>query len=234
MKGKVLLREELKSNEINQMFEVMKNHYENINYEKFIRDLSKKRWVILLEENGRVAGFSTAALIEIETEGKKIKGVFSGDTIIDQQYKWEMEFQKRWVKFVTGLMEEHKEGLYWFLLSKGEKTYRFLPLYFKKFYPNCETDTPAEIKEIMDWYAMYIYGENYDSNRGVVINRGENDYLNSKMAEVNGEKMKNKHIRFFLEANSGYLKGDELVCIAELSFDNFKDSVKRMLRDNDE
>ena len=36
MKGKVLLREELKSNEINQMFEVMKNHYENINYEKFI------------------------------------------------------------------------------------------------------------------------------------------------------------------------------------------------------
>ena len=75
MKGKVLLREELKSSDISQMFEVMKKHYENMNYEKFIRDLSKKRWVILLEENGRVAGFSTAALIEIEREGKKIKGI---------------------------------------------------------------------------------------------------------------------------------------------------------------
>jgi len=232
MKGKILLKENLSNKEISEMFEIMKNHYENIKYEKFLKDLANKKWVIVLEENGKIAGFSTAAIVELEIKGKTVKGLFSGDTVIDQQYKWEMEFQKTWVKFVTGLMEEYDSEFYWFLLSKGEKTYRFLPLYFKEFYPCCERETPVEIKEMMDGYALKLYGGNYNRLTGIIKNSGENDYLNSQMAEVNSEKLKNRHIKFFLEKNSGYSKGDELVCIAKLSYDNFKESVKRMLREN--
>ena len=39
---------------------------------------------------------------------------------------------------------------YWFLISKGYKTYRFLPLFFREFYPRHDAPTPAWAKEILD------------------------------------------------------------------------------------
>ena len=50
-----------------------------------------------------------------------------------------------WGKFVMDLIEEHEQSaLYWFLISKGFRTYRYLPLFFREFYPRSDHPTAEE------------------------------------------------------------------------------------------
>ena len=44
-------------------------------------------------------------------------------------------------------------------------------------------------------------------------------------------QLKNKNIQFFLRKNPNYQKGDELVCLAEISFDNLTNLGKRVLKE---
>ena len=58
------------------------------------------------------------------------------------------------------------------------------------------------------------------------------DYNNDADVVVLSEKqLKNKNIKFFLGKNPNYQKGDELVCLAEISFDNLTNLGKRVLKE---
>jgi hypothetical protein len=218
--------------EKSQMFKIMENHYENMIFEKFLKDLSEKDKIfILIDEKENIKGFTTIKFMDFNIENKKIKGVFSGDTIVDKDVGFEIQLQKMWVNFIFKYLKANpQESLYWFLICKGYRTYGFLPMYFKKYYPNYEYNTPAFEKSIMDNYAFLKYGKNYDKTTGIIYNDGSNDYLKDDVAPVTERKLKNPVVKFFVEKNPGYVNGDELVCLAQFSFSNFKDVFERMLR----
>ena len=58
-----------------------------------------------------------------------------------------------------------------------------------------------------------------------------NDFLRENIVVLSEKQLKNKNIQFFLERNPDYKKGDELVCLAEISIENLTNLGKRVLKE---
>lgn len=91
------------NNIVNEMFSLMKKHYENMKEDKFLADLYDKDDVFLIFDGEILKGFSTIKKINVELKNEnnenseKISGFFSGDTIIEKGFSWGIEFQKEWI-----------------------------------------------------------------------------------------------------------------------------------------
>ena len=49
------------------------------------------------------------------------------------------------------------------------------------------------------------------------------------VADITEKELKDKYIRFFLEKNPHYEKGDDLLCLTSLKKENLKEKVKKIL-----
>ena len=215
---------------IQVMFNLMHQYYENFRYDKFVEDLNKKDKVILLWDGDGICGFTTLELMPIEVEQKEIIGVFSGDTIVDQSKPVGLGLQKGFSTFIYQLLQTEEREIYWFLICKGYKTYRYMSIYFNAYYPNPASETPEFEQKIMHSYAMKKYGHAYNKTSGIIINQGKNDYLKAGVAPVDEKAMLNPVTRFFIEKNPGHERGDELVCLARFSQENLKEAFFRVIK----
>lgn len=230
--GRLLAVAELTQVQRAAMFDLMDRYYENLRREQFDRDLDEKRWVIWIEddESHALRGFSTQMLLETNVAGSTITALFSGDTIVAQECWHEQALTHVWGKLALALMDRHPQGsLYWFLISKGYKTYRFLPIFFHEFYPRVDVPTPIAMREVLDALGRRKYPMHYDPVRGVIRAGLEKDRLRAGVAEVTESRLKDPHVRFFLERNPDYSQGEELCCLAPLSRENFTAAAYRVI-----
>lgn len=218
----------IRSYQKNRMFSLMKDYYSNVKRDVFESDLSEKDFVILLhDESGEIRGFSTIMTFAEAVQGQSVIVVYSGDTIIEKGYRGEFELQGTWLKYVFSIMRRNpSKKLYWFLTSKGYRTYRMLPAFFKKFYPNHVEETPFYEQYLLDTFASKKFGEQYDRKTGVIHYTNERDSLKEDVDDLTEEKLKDPHIRFFTERNPNYTCGDDLACVAEIDKQNFTDIVQ--------
>lgn len=215
---------------INAMFQLMNQYYDNIKYDKFVQDLKCKDQLIMLWDEDEIYGFSTIEMMPLKINEKEIVGIFSGDTIVDQKRPMGLGLQEGFSTFIYHLLETEEREIYWFLICKGYKTYRYMSIYFHDYYPNKSVDTPPYEQEIMDTYAIKKYGETYIKETGIIVNMGDNDFLKDGVAPVNEKAKLNRVNRFFIDKNPGHEKGDELVCLARFSHDNLKDAFFRVIK----
>lgn len=229
LSGELIDRPKLTHAQIDRMFFLMESFYRNISRRQFDSDLQEKKWVLILKDVDEIVqGFTTMTTLETELQDRRIALVFSGDTIIHKDYWGSMEMHRVWGRFVLNMasLKNHVD-YYWLLLSKGYKTYRFLSTYLYHFYPCFHEPTPVFEKQLVDWFGAYKYPDNYRKEEGVVVFDGARDYLAEGVADITPQRLKNPHVKFFVEANPGYMKGNELVCIASLSEDNVKPYARR-------
>jgi hypothetical protein len=214
------------------MYELMDQHYVNVVPEAFEADLAEKQWVILLQDSvtDKVCGFSTQRLLTVEAGGVPVTALFSGDTIVAREKWGESALPHVWGRLALSLIDEHSGGpLYWFLISKGYKTYRFLPLFFREFYPRYDRATSRDAKVMIDALASSRCPELYDSAAGVIRAAPTKDRLRPGIADVTEARLRDAHVRFFLERNPGFADGDELCCLAPLTRENFTPAAWRVI-----
>lgn len=218
--------------ELRRMYALMEMHYENTSFESFRKDLLEKESTLMLRDSEDVIqGFTTLKTYRMMVDGVPVQLVFSGDTIISKAYWGEAALHKAWICDIYRKLEDGMTNAYWLLISKGYKTYRFLPVYFNHFYPNARMETPAFEKRIMDSFCKHKYPGEYSQERGVISFEGTRDYLKQGIADVEERHLKDPDIAFFLEKNPGYLQGDELVCLTRLDMDNIKPRGRRYLKE---
>lgn len=223
LKGKVLPVAELTVPQSEIMFNIMQKYYNNILWNNFIADLQKKRDVVLLcDENDAIYGFTTLSIFNYN---QNIQLVFSGDTIIEKEYWADNDLQRVWLINAINYSELFTGKTYWLLLSKGYRTYRYLCLFFKEFYPCWDMETPHDLQGIIDTFAVEHFGSKYKNG----IYAAGKDYLKEEYDYGNAAIRKDKNCEFFLAANPGYQSGDELVCLCELSLDNLSKVGRRTL-----
>lgn len=209
------------------MLAVLAEYFEGVSRERFEADLDEKDWVILLKDRatGSLAGFTTLMRFACPSE-PEVVALFSGDTIVRHEAWNELLLPRAWAKLAFALASREERDVYWFLICSGFRTYRFLPVFFREFYPRHDTITPAREREIADRLAAAKFGDQYDPSAGVVKPawpaplRGCDD---------TGTRQ-DPHVSFFRGANPGHVAGDELVCLARLAPDNLTAAGRRMSR----
>ncbi len=228
--GRIIDIDDLTSNQYAQMYELMDRYYSNVSENIFEKDLNEKDKVILLteHENSSVCGFSTQVSFCLTGWVRPVRILFSGDTIIDQLYWHSNPLAGLWGKMVLDLMSEYEDHeLYWLLLSKGFRTYRYLPVFFNSFYPRYNENTPELMRELITVAVRNKYPTRFDAEKGIL--NAKEYFLRSTSSGIEQGRHNNPHIRFFLESNPGFVRGDELCCIAPLTKDNLRRSAYRII-----
>jgi hypothetical protein len=224
-------RGELSENTIEEMFSVFRENFEQTSLEVFHRDLNNKDWVILIrDEQNHIEGFSTLALYETEFESRKLSVVYSGDTIIRPEYWGTPQLPSTWIKTVLEKSANMQQPLYWLLISSGYKTYRFLSVFYKVFYPHYTCPTPPHIQSLMHHLAAQRFGDDYIPELGVVRFKVGATPLRDGVAEVTDERLHDPHVAHYIKMNPHHEQGDELVCITQVHPDNFTPAGRRMAR----
>ena len=205
---------------IRQMYAVFSQYYENTTWDIFLSDLSKKTGAFVMRNaGGRVVGFSTVMTTDIQVNGRKVRGVFSGDTIIERAYWGSRALVFAFFRFLIAEKVSHPlRPVYWFLISKGFKTYLLLANNFFTFYPRADGQG-EHLADIVDAYCEQLFPAYYDRERRILDFGHDYQPLRGDVAEIS-ERMRaeNEAIRFFEDCNPEWRRGTELPCVGEFGW----------------
>jgi hypothetical protein len=206
------------------MFALFERYYDAVSLQQFLQDLESKTIAILLtDSDGTLQGFSTLEVIFFRTDDGPAVAIYSGDTIISHEHWGEQQLSYAWCYF-AGQIKQQYPGipLYWFLIVKGHRTYRYLPAFTRKFYPNYREVTPPKLQKVIDQLATEKFGDAYRPEAGILQFPQSRGHLRPDWVDLNDAVKKKPHVAFFLRTNPGHVRGDELVCLTELCEENMR------------
>jgi len=225
-------RESLGEPDIRAMYALYETYYEGTSDSIFRDDLAGKSHVLLLESEGELRGFSTVAVIDFVFEGAANRAVFSGDTIIDHRFWGEQELVRAFCRFCGSLKAAAPQlPLFWLLISKGYRTYRYLDTFAHDYQPHYERQPSREAHARLETLARLKFGASFDANAGLLRFPESRGHLKSRWAEVRDPLQQHPAVSFFLERNPRFHAGEELVCLTELHADNLRSFAKRAFLD---
>lgn len=224
--------EKLSAAEKRQMFNLHGRYFCHVVRQTFLADLEAKTWAIVLRQGPDIVGFSTLALLHRPCAGEMRHFIFSGDTIVDKAYWQSSAMAGSFGHFMLRMLAEHKQNLFWFLISKGYRTYRFLPVFFNCFYPVHDAPTPALYQRLLDLVAVAKYGNAYDPASGIIHMYRKKDWLRPAMRVIPASRQADPHVRFFLRKNPTFAAGDELACITPVAKANLNKFAWRVIGQN--
>lgn len=222
-------RAALAERERREMFALYARYYDGTTWARFARDLDDKDRVLLLrDEGGALQGFSTLALYERLFEGVRLRVIFSGDTVVDESHWGQQALAFAWIRLAGNIKAaEPHVPLYWLLISKGHRTYRYLSAFSREFYPAPERATPRSTAGLMAFLARDRFGDAYDEDTGVLRFGESLGHLRDAYAGVSAAQRRLPHVSYFLARNPGYARGEELVCLCELDAGNLRPIARR-------
>ena len=223
-------RESLGAAQRDEMFALLATHFEGVTRERFENDLAEKNWVVEIRRAGRLLGFSTLLVREAQHAGQTITAVYSGDTIVAPEAWGSPALARSWIAGVNAI----RAGLaarpcYWLLLTSGFRTYRFLPVFWREFYPRPGAPTPPGAQRLLSKLAQAQYGDSFDAATGLV-RFGQPQRLRGQLGIVLLGREADAHVAFFLSRNPGHAQGDELVCLTEITEANLTPAGCRMIK----
>jgi hypothetical protein len=228
LKSSVRTVDSLAHAERQAMHELMTAHYEAVPRDCFDRDLSTKDEVLLLHDaDGVLRGFTTLAW---NPAGNFAEGdiLFSGDTIIDRSCWGTQELVRAFCRRAGEWRRSSGRRLFWFLISKGRRTYMYLPLFARRFHPHPENEE-AELTDLAGRVAAGLFGESWKPEEGVIRFSSSRGHLREELAPGSRE---NPWSLYFEERNPGHARGEELVCLTEMAESNLRRGALAAFRGN--
>jgi hypothetical protein len=216
-----------------QMFALFARHYRDVSVAGFEADLVAKDSAIVLRAAGQVVGFTTLAYSTFAAaRSREVAVVFSGDTIVDPAYWGEQTLARAWLAEI-GRFAARNPGreAYWFLIVKGHRTYRYLPTFARDYVPRAAGADRPDLIALRNAIAADRFGAAFDPASGVIRFAEPRGRLDPAIAEPLPRELANPHVRFFLEANPGFRRGDELACLCALGPENMRPRAQRWFAD---
>jgi hypothetical protein len=205
---------------ISDAFALFERAYDGADRARFAVDLAEKQLVVLLRdrESGALKGFSTVLLQELTGKRPAIV-VFSGDTVIDREYWGQKQLQIAFSMLLVRLkLQSPSRRVYWFLISKGYRTYLLLANAFARAVPRYDRVADDELLQRLHQLASTRFGTQYDPASGVIRYSSAHERVREGLAPITERHRRNPHVRFFVERNPGHANGDELACLAQVRF----------------
>lgn len=225
--------QQLDLDSINAMYRLYADYYACTNLVAFQKDLSQKNTVLqIFNDDKQLIGFTTILNYAISYQGQTLQIIYSGDTIMAEPYWGTPILAFSWLKFAGSIKAKYPEqSLYWFIIVKGHRTYRYLPVFSKVFYPNYQYPTPPWEQHLIDHLANATFGKYYQKTLGTVHFPISQGHLKQHWAQIPEKLLQRKDIQFFKQKNPNYHLGDELVCLCKLDENNLKPLAQRLFQE---
>jgi hypothetical protein len=231
--SKILKTDEISSIDCKRMFAILSEHFANLKFDIFERDLREKDWIVTIYSgDDKIEGFSTLKVLTQEFEGEKMHAFFSGDTVLSKAFSGNPTWIPVWADHVFAQAElMSPEKCYWLLLTATHRTYRILPTCFKQFAPNPKQPTNKRFKQIMDNFVTQKFPDEYDPDQGVVILSDSIPY--KEVEEIKAQQGEHHfYTKYFREINPTFDRGNFLCCMTEIDPANVTPSGLRILYDS--
>jgi hypothetical protein len=219
--GDILRRDAFDHSLTDELYQLYARHYAPTSREVFAKDLASKSYCIVVREaQGRICGFSTVAQFGMRTATGKFEVLFSGDTVVDRPYWGEQTLPFKWIEEAGRIKAQRPDvPLYWLLVTKGHRTFRYLPGFAKFYYPGPD----PRLQGLGPVIARQAFGDRFDARTGVLRpDPGCPTALRPEFVGLDAARVGNPHVQAFLLLNPGHARGEELVCLCELSADNLR------------
>lgn len=218
----------LTSEDVSALAKLYLSHYSGTNRNRFIADLSSKNEILILTFDGVLVGFTTLQLYERIWRGKPVSVVYSGDTVVDPDHWGQQTLAFAWIERMGKIKLEKPEiPLYWLLIVKGHRTFKYLPAFGRSFFPHWAIDR-SDLKPLADFLAQDKFGADYNPANGVVEFSESQGHLRGEIALPTKEQSTLPAVKFFLERNPRFIQGHELVCVCEIDESNMKPLTRRI------
>lgn len=213
-----------------ELYTLLDRHFEGVTPAQFDRDLDEKDWVLRIRREGRLVGFTTLQLYTSVAPGYDVHVLYSGDTIMSPEAWGSPVLSRGWIALVRALQATAPDvPWYWLLLSSGFRTYRFLPVFWRAFWPRHDAEPGDPLSSLAGVLAAERFGGAYDAGSGVV-RFAHPQRLRGTLAAIPEGRADDPHVRCFLARNPHHADGDELVCLTALCDDNLTAAGARMIR----
>lgn len=230
MRGRLFPQCELTPERSLEMLELFQTHFVGVEPDQFRLDMNRKDWIINLEDDqGNLVGFSSVLVRTLSFRGQDQGVLYSGDTIMDPRAWRSSILAKTWGHTVFHLKAKLNHiPLWWVLLSSGFRTYRFLPVFFRDYWPCLDQPPPPGRVELAHRLASDQYGGAFLPEEGLV-RFSKPHVLRPHLNHHLKTRIKDPHVAFFIENNPQHHLGDELLCLTEVSQNNLRPAAHRIL-----
>ncbi len=235
MVGCVVPCDRLSSADRTEMYHLLETYFSGTSRQQFEADLSEKEKIFLLRDSvsSQIQGFSTSMRLAANIDGQDVVAFFSGDTIIAREYWGDSLLARLWSRTVFAEADlitaaRPSTRVYWYLICSGYRTWRFLPVFFREYWPSLSAPTPAHARNILDTLGQKKFGRQYVRGAGVVRFHAASP-LRSGVSDVTEQRLADPQIAFFARMNPGHAAGDELACLTEINPDNLTRAGRRMV-----
>lgn len=223
-------RSDLTEADVAAMRHLLERHFHGVDERQFAADLREKTHVLRIWRGAELVGFSSLLAYRTAVDGETLNVIYSGDTIMSPAGWNSPVLARGWIAMVREVKASMPPGrCLWLLLSAGFRTYRFLPVFWREFWPRFDADLPAGIRILRDAIARERFGNCYDRATAVVRFTLPHR-LKGDLARVPDGRRDDPHVACFFHFNPGWREGDELVCLTEIDDRNLTPAGRRMVR----
>jgi hypothetical protein len=179
-----------------------------------------------------VVGFSTLMRIRADVDGERLLAFYSGDTIVRPD-RWGavvtpgIAFFVRHIYAHVALYPELRHV--YFHVAGTHRGYLMVPGLFRVSRPRFDHPLTPEATRILGALSRVKHLA-YDPARSIV--RFDNPtILRGGVADLSERDLENPHVAWYAAQNPGFVQGDRMASLVELSLDNLTPAARRMLVD---
>jgi hypothetical protein len=221
--GEVRAVASLSASDEDELFQLLCTHCENVDRQRFHSDLGEKHWILLGRgaQSRALRGFCTLRQDDLTIGDRQVRIVVTGDTLLAPE-DWASGLAVRmwWQQMLTMAQGARETQAYWVSYLESDRVYRLLNALFHEFFPRPRAIMPDVIRQIRNRVAFAKFGDNFDNLSGLV-RPAQPTPVRAERLSIATAHGSDPATRFFVSANPGYLRGEYLVCIAELTPANF-------------
>lgn len=215
-----------------RMFQLMADNYDNMSADIFYKDLNNKQLAgLFFDEKEVLQGFTTYAVNPKSSGGLDYHIVFSGDTIISPAHWGSRMMMQAWCHTIGQIIAtDPTKKWYWYLMSKGHRTYMYLPLFFTDYFPAIKpSPINAKLKHIVAEVSLKLYPKYWLAEEGIIRFEKRMGELKPELVEEPTRRKTSRMLLFFWKEKPRFLPGRGIGLLARLHPENFNRSAKTII-----
>lgn len=205
----------MKIQTLDAMWQLYK-HSHDVDYTTFsTKTKTKFREFSLIHDDDKVVGFCGCSWKTVKlSTGERVFAMYQGQTMLEKRLRktgWSV-----YGPMILGLRGVARAKGKRVILWQDALTIRTFMLVAKNvpvYFPHPDRPMPDDLRELRDILGRDAYGDRYCAQSGIV----KKDARIVTEENIHPDRMTNKHIRFYAEANPGYVHGDGLMQLTPLN-----------------